>query len=134
MIPQLVLLETPPEVDYLEEMFVRHEFPSTHAEKVVKTILFLMRSKRNVNAELPGWIERFRYSEPKVGELLYRPIEAMGQHFLHLFDTWEMYLPDGQLPYVYSKRERECTLFQYDEAYHSLRSKWQIKIPTSTLF
>lgn len=134
MTPQLVLLESPPEVNYLEEMFERHQYPRNHSDKVLKTILFLMRSNKNVEAEVPGWIERFRYSEPVVGELLYRPMQTLCENFHRHFTVWGMYLPDGQMPYAYSKQEGECSLFLFDEAYASLRSKWQKEIPTSTLF
>lgn len=127
MMPQFVLLETPPEFYYLEEMFQRFQYPAKHAEKMMKTILFLMRSHQNLHAELPGWIQRFRYSEPEVGELLYRPMEALGQSFHRHFTTWGMYLPDGQMPYVYSKQDRECTLFQYDMAYQCLKNRWRIE-------
>ena len=127
MIPQFVLLETPPEFYYLEEMFERYRYPSKQAEKVLKDVLFLMRSKQNLNTELPRWIERFRHKESQVGELLYRPIEALGEGFHRQFTMWGMYLPDGQLPYAYSKQHRECTLFQYDMAYHCLKNRWQIE-------
>lgn len=127
MVPQFVLLETPPEFYYLEEMFDRHRYPRGYAEKMMKTILFLMRTQKNVHAEVPGWIERFRYSESEVGELLYRPLESLGQSFYQHFTKWGMYLPDGQMPYAYSRQDRDCTLFTYDPAYHALRPRWQFQ-------
>lgn len=121
MIPQLVLLETPPEVSYLEEMFERHDYRPAHFEKVLSTIVFLLRSRRNASEEVPLWIERFRYSDLVVGELLYRPMQAMSEHFFQQISDWGLYLADGQMPYDYASREPETVLLEYDQAYQSLR-------------
>ena len=105
MIPQFVVLEAPPEVAYLEEMFDGHRMIEL-TDKVLRDVVRLLQDGRNGPRAIPEYVERFRNQHFPMGELVYRPIQVLGENLYKQFLEWRMYLPDGCLPFNYHDRDR----------------------------
>lgn len=123
MIPQLVLLEEPPEVEYLGEMFQRYSFPPSQLDKVLTKIVTLLQTKGVGVGAVSEWVDEFRWKEQEVGELLYRPLQVLGDSFYGQFLQWGMYLPDGYMPYEYAGRHDLDYLVMKLDIYYRMKGE-----------
>jgi hypothetical protein len=107
MIPQFVVLEAPPEVAYLEEMFDGYQLPRSFLDQVLRDTVKLLQDARSAPETLKAYVERFRREHYwPMTEITYRPIQVLGENLQKQFFDWKMYLPDGTLPFNYHDRDR----------------------------
>lgn len=103
MIPQIVILEAPPELAYMDEILGRYG-RARELERMLERIVDTLRYRDTAPDSLAEYVDHFRTLDYELGDMLYRPIQVMGDDFFEQLIKSGIYLPTGDLPYGYEGR------------------------------